>query len=137
MNTLRVLFSIQKSTNYSQLQTKLGGVRFCFKQLLAEKMAKAIGELKTSSINSNHFQSIFTPELKSLIEIFEKNNHELRIAGGAVRDLLLDKIPHDIDFATTATPQEMVEMFTKEKIRMINDNGIKHGTITPRINDKV
>ena len=45
--------------------------------------------------------------------------------------------PHDIDFASTATPDEMKEMFEKENIRMINAKGEKHGTITARINDKV
>lgn len=44
--------------------------------------------------------------------------------------------PVDIDFATTATPKEMIEMFTKENVRMINANGEKHGTVTPRINDE-
>lgn len=44
--------------------------------------------------------------------------------------------PKDLDFATTATPQEMKDMFTAENIRMINANGEKHGTITARINDK-
>lgn len=44
--------------------------------------------------------------------------------------------PKDIDFATTATPDQMKDMFNKENIRMINMKGEKHGTITPRINDK-
>lgn len=44
--------------------------------------------------------------------------------------------PKDLDFATTATPQQMKDMFTAEGIRMINMNGERHGTITPRINDK-
>ena len=42
----------------------------------------------------------------------------------------------DIDFATTATPDEMKQMFTAENIRMLNLKGEKHGTITARINDK-
>ncbi|ELU08601.1 hypothetical protein CAPTEDRAFT_151154 [Capitella teleta] len=67
--------------------------------------------------------------------MFKKHNFELRIAGGAVRDLLLAKVPHDVDFATTATPQEMKTMFESEGIRMINMNGEKHGTITCRIHD--
>lgn len=50
------------------------------------------------------------------------------------RDLLLGNSPKDLDFATTATPQEMKDMFTSENIRMINANGEKHGTITARIN---
>jgi len=61
---------------------------------------------------------------------------EIRIAGGAVRDLLRGLVPADVDFATTATPTEMKEMFNKANIRMINELGEKHGTITARINDK-
>ncbi len=38
-----------------------------------------------------------------------------RIAGGAVRDLLMGKSPADVDFATTATPEQMKDMFTKVK----------------------
>lgn len=45
--------------------------------------------------------------------------------------------PKDLDFATTATPQQMKDIFTAEDIRMINMNGEKHGTITPRINNTV
>lgn len=44
--------------------------------------------------------------------------------------------PKDLDFATTATPTQMKDLFTKENVRMINMKGEKHGTITPRINDK-
>lgn len=44
--------------------------------------------------------------------------------------------PSDLDFATVATPQQLKEMFTNENVRMVNSNGEKHGTITPRINDK-
>lgn len=65
--------------------------------------------------------------------VFEKHQHELRIAGGAVRDLLSGKRPEDVDFATTATPEEMKEMFQKAGIRMINNKGEKHGTITARV----
>lgn len=52
------------------------------------------------------------------------------------RDLLDGKKPSDLDFATSATPDQMKEMFEAESIRMINNKGEKHGTITPRINDK-
>ena len=53
------------------------------------------------------------------------------------RDLLQGKVPADIDIATTATPSQMKEMFQKEGIPMINMNGEKHGTITPRVNGAV
>lgn len=89
------------------------------------------------SLQSPILDNLMTPEMKKLCDLFEKYNYELRIAGGAVRDVLMNKTPHDIDFATTATPSQMKDMFTKEGIRMINMNGEKHGTITARIDDKV
>lgn len=95
------------------------------------------GQLNTMKLDTPIFQKLFTPELQRLESLFSKYGHELRIAGGAVRDLLMDIEPHDVDFATTATPDQMKEMFEKEKVRMINNKGEKHGTITARINDKV
>ena len=41
-----------------------------------------------------------------------------------------------MDFATTATPDEMKEIFTVENIRMLSKKGEKHGTVTPRIDDR-
>ncbi|KAJ8944169.1 hypothetical protein NQ314_009531 [Rhamnusium bicolor] len=87
-------------------------------------------------LDSVEFKSIFSEELAVLVSLFKEYGYEIRIAGGAVRDLLIGKRPTDLDFATTATPSQMKDMFTAEKIRMININGEKHGTITPRINDK-
>jgi len=87
-------------------------------------------------LDSPEFRSVFTPELQTLASLFKKHNYELRIAGGAVRDILMNKQPKDLDFATDATPQQMKEMFASEEIRMINEKGEKHGTITARINDK-
>lgn len=87
-------------------------------------------------LNDPLFHSLFTPELNTLAELFKKYNYELRIVGGAVRDILMGIKPTDLDFATDATPENMKSMFTKENIRMINTNGQKHGTITSRINDK-
>lgn len=89
-----------------------------------------------TKLDNELFKSIFTPELEYLAEIFSKYNYEVRIAGGAVRDLVMGKKPTDLDFATVATPEEMKKMFDAENIRMINMNGEKHGTITARINNQ-
>mgnify|MGYP001810405758 CR=1 FL=1 len=75
------------------------------------------------------------PDIKFIFDLFRKYEHEIRIAGGAPRDLLMDIKPHDVDFATTATPSEMKLMFGKENVRMINTNGELHGTITIRLSD--
>jgi len=83
------------------------------------------------------FTKILSKDLKYLSELFKKHDYELRIAGGAVRDLLMDIVPNDIDLATNAMPDQMLSLFEKEKIRIFNLNGLKHGTVAIRINDKV
>ncbi|XP_037049872.1 CCA tRNA nucleotidyltransferase 1, mitochondrial isoform X1 [Bradysia coprophila] len=105
-------------------------------QMTMDKALSHRSDPVVKKINSNEFSSIFTENLNQLISLFDKYKYELRIAGGAVRDLLLENVPTDIDLATTATPTQMKDMFEKENIRMINTNGERHGTITPRINDK-
>ncbi|XP_019618210.1 PREDICTED: CCA tRNA nucleotidyltransferase 1, mitochondrial-like isoform X1 [Branchiostoma belcheri] len=91
---------------------------------------------RTMKLDKPEFKNLFTPELNRLSELFAKYEYELRIAGGAVRDILMGKQPQDLDFATTATPEEMKVMFEKEGVRMLNTRGEEHGTITARINNK-
>jgi tRNA nucleotidyltransferase (CCA-adding enzyme) len=91
--------------------------------------------LITQKIDSPEYRALLTPHLLKLAELFKAHHYELRVAGGAVRDILMGIIPHDVDFATTATPEQMKDMLTQAKIRMINTNGEKHGTITARIDD--
>ena len=42
----------------------------------------------------------------SLSEVFKLEGHEVRVVGGAVRDIILKKEPKDIDLCTTAAPQK-------------------------------
>lgn len=96
-------------------------------------------ECRQRRVTSDIFKQIFTPELLTLQKLCERNDVDVRIAGGAVRDILLDIVPHDIDFATTAHPKRMVQVFTMEEIRMLEygERAIEHGTVTVRINDTV
>ena len=91
--------------------------------------------IKSSSL----FTQICTgnDDVKHLFSIFHKYNYELRMAGGAVRDLLLNIKPHDIDFATNALPEQMIEMFEKENVRILNMKGLKHGTLPIRVRERV
>ncbi|XP_063797371.1 CCA tRNA nucleotidyltransferase 1, mitochondrial [Pseudophryne corroboree] len=92
--------------------------------------------LSTMRLETPEFKALFTEGLQTLAGLFAKEKYELRIAGGAVRDLLVGKQPHDVDFATTATPEEMKDLFLRAGIRLINNKGEKHGTVTARINDQ-
>lgn len=49
--------------------------------------------------------------VNEIIENFEKNNFEIYIVGGAVRDILMGKIVDDWDFTTNATPEDILKIF--------------------------
>ncbi len=90
-----------------------------------------INELFESVEQAN--TKIIDNNLKLLGNVFKKNNHEIRVVGGAVRDIALGKDPKDIDLATDATPTEMQNILDKENIKH-KPTGIEHGTITAIIN---
>ncbi len=46
-----------------------------------------------------------------IIHTFRKNNYQLYLVGGCVRDILLQKPVKDWDFTTNATPEEIQKMF--------------------------
>ena len=73
--------------------------------------------------------------LEKLSQLFFKNNYELYMVGGAVRDILMDKTPHDYDFATNVTPNQMLKMAEESNIEVI-PTGIKYGTVTFRIDNQ-
>jgi len=71
--------------------------------------------------------SLINDDLQSIEKVFKSNGFDIKIAGGAVRDLLLGKEPKDVDLATTATPDQMVEIL--KDFRTI-PTGLQHGTMT-------
>ncbi|KRY40662.1 CCA tRNA nucleotidyltransferase 1, mitochondrial [Trichinella spiralis] len=90
----------------------------------------------TMKIEGDMLKCVLTPPLMEIKQLFEKKGYEIRIAGGAVRDLLLNIIPVDIDLATTARPEEMNQLFLENSIRVLNKGGEKHGTVTCRIQEQ-
>ena len=63
--------------------------------------------------------------------ILLKEGYECYLVGGAVRDIVLDKKPHDYDLATDALPDEMLNMFPKSV-----STGAKFGTIIVLVQDE-
>ena len=62
----------------------------------------------------------------SCIRALEEKGHSAYAVGGCVRDWLLELTPHDYDLCTSATPEEICEIFSDfELVRA----GEKHGTI--------
>ncbi len=74
----------------------------------------------------------FPLEVKKLFDIF---GDDIRLVGGSVRDLLIEKNVSDFDFATKFPPQEIIKILQKNNILAI-PTGIKFGTITAVLNGK-
>ena len=68
---------------------------------------------------------IISTGAKTIINTLEKSGFKAYIVGGAVRDMLMNKTPHDFDIATSALPEQIKKIF-----RRTIDTGLKHGTVT-------
>lgn len=72
------------------------------------------------------------PPVSILATAFEQAGHELALVGGPVRDALLGRPVHDLDFTTSASPDEtrkILEGLTKQ----IWDVGRDFGTIAAKV----
>lgn len=80
-------------------------------------------------------ESIKTPEMDKLGDMFKTAGFEIRLVGGVVRDLIAGLTPKDIDFCTDATPEEMLALANQHNI-MVIPTGLQHGTVTFVINNE-
>ena len=60
-----------------------------------------------------------------------EGGHEAFVVGGAIRDLVRNVPPDDYDLATSATPEQVTQLF-----RRVIPTGIEHGTVTVLLRDK-
>ena len=65
--------------------------------------------------------------VSDLITRLEQAGYSAYAVGGCVRDTLMGRQPHDWDLCTSATPEEMLEVFHGEHVA---ETGLKHGTLT-------
>ena len=64
-----------------------------------------------------------------VIQTLEQHGFEAYIVGGCVRDSILGRTPGDWDITTSASPQEVKEIFDHTV-----DTGIEHRTVTVLMN---
>ncbi len=79
------------------------------------------------------FDKYFTDELKTLRAAFQSRGFDIRLVGGAVRDIVVGIEPKDMDFCTNANPDEQLEIYNAFGYRYV-ETGLQHGTITVVIN---
>ena len=75
------------------------------------------------------FDKYFTDELKTLRAAFQSRGFDIRLVGGAVRDIVSGVEPKDMDFCTDANPDEQLEIYRAFDYRYA-ETGLQHGTIT-------
>lgn len=62
---------------------------------------------------------IAAPHIKAIIETLQKAGYEAYVVGGAIRDLMLEREPKDYDISTSASPEEIREVFGRRRARII------------------
>jgi poly(A) polymerase len=87
--------------------------------------------MQLKKIKSN-FTNLLSDEVKIIFKIFDDR---VRLVGGAVRNLIINKQVSDYDFATTLLPSEIIEILKKNNIQAIS-LAIKYGTIIAVVNQK-
>ena len=71
--------------------------------------------------------TIPTPAEK-ILQTLDEHGYEAYVVGGCVRDSVLGRNPHDWDITTSASPEQVKEIFDRTI-----DTGIQHGTVTVMI----
>jgi poly(A) polymerase len=69
------------------------------------------------------------PKVQRIFDVFDGAGEETRIVGGAVRNALMGVDVHEVDFATTAAPDEIMRRAKAAHLRAL-PTGIEHGTAT-------
>jgi poly(A) polymerase len=69
------------------------------------------------------------PATRAVLEALAAGGAEARFVGGAVRDALLGRPIGDIDIATLAPPERVIELMEGGGIRVV-PTGLAHGTVT-------
>jgi poly(A) polymerase len=99
----------------------------------------ALGTIPTLDVLRTRAQGLWAglpPEVADLARIFADAGHEFALVGGPVRDAFLGRSTADLDFATSAHPDQ-TEQLLKGWSRAVWDMGRDFGTIGARKGDVV
>ena len=69
------------------------------------------------------------PATLAVLEALAAGGAQARFVGGSVRDALLGRLIGDIDIATPAPPERVMELLDKRGIKVV-PTGLAHGTVT-------
>ena len=66
-------------------------------------------------------------QCEKILNQFKQHGIQAYLVGGCVRDSLLGKEPKDWDICTEALPEQVIQLFEKDKVIL---TGLQHGTVT-------
>jgi tRNA nucleotidyltransferase/poly(A) polymerase len=69
------------------------------------------------------------PQTRAVFAALNTAGYETRAVGGAIRNTLMGLPVHEVDFATTATPDEVMVLASAAGLKAV-PTGIDHGTVT-------
>ena len=73
-------------------------------------------------------------DVKYILNTINKEGFDAYIVGGCVRDSIIGRKPLDWDITTNALPENVIDIFRKRQIKVI-ETGLRHGTVTVVINN--
>jgi len=72
--------------------------------------------------------------ITDILSLYGQNGFKAYVVGGAARDIIMGKKPHDYDIATDATPDEGTELLSAHGIKTV-DLAKRHGTLVAVLDD--
>ena len=87
-----------------------------------------VSDLTTAQLDALVELRTGSPAVRRLTQLFDEADHELYLVGGPVRDALLGRAGNDLDFTTSARPDE-IETMLKQVSKAVWDIGREFGTI--------
>ena len=72
-------------------------------------------------MNENKINALLNMDhIKLLFYIFKNHKSEVRLVGGSIRDVLMNREIEDIDSATSLEPNDVLELLEKNNIEFYN-----------------
>jgi poly(A) polymerase len=93
------------------------------------------GGWRTAAFTKERAPWLFAGPVPRLLALLDTDGEEARVVGGAVRNTLLDLPVTDIDVATTALPEVVMQRATAAGLHTV-PTGIDHGTVTVIAGDR-
>lgn len=71
--------------------------------------------------------------VKTVMDVLQSHGFEAHVVGGAVRDMLLGRVPDDYDVVTNARPEQILRTAEDAGIPVVSELGQNFGVVILRV----